>query len=101
MLLADGGATGSAGTRQRYRIPSCGRSDHLQAVKPAGTRTAPASISTLPNGHLLCVWNQENEEEVNLGSYQKLKVLPIARFHGGKEPADNPFLPRAYEPAQP
>lgn len=172
---------------------------------------APAAINTLPNGHLLCVWNQENEEEVNLGynrtrissavsrngggvwelfqnveslheetrvepgpirhisqreihykpgspapvraaehieatdtfgrwSYpsvlvlkdrvliahtftqweedaekalplqssrkeggfnQKLKVLPLTWFYGGKEPADNPFLPRAYEPAQP
>ena len=32
---------------------------------------------------------------------QKLKVLPLSWFYGGKEPADNPFLPRAYEPAQP
>ena len=32
---------------------------------------------------------------------QKLKVLPLPWFYGGKEPADNPFLPRDYEPAQP
>ena len=32
---------------------------------------------------------------------QKLKILPLKWFYGGKEPADNPFLPRAYEPAQP
>ena len=32
---------------------------------------------------------------------QKLKVLPLSWFYGGKEPADNPFLPRAYEPATP
>ncbi len=36
------------------------------------------------------------------GDYNgKLKVLPITWFYGGKEPADNPFLPRAHEPAQP
>ena len=173
--------------------------------------TAPAQIRTLPNGHLLVVWNQENEEEVKRGynrtrlssaisrnggsvweffqnvesmheetrvepgpirpvrpgeyhfepglsapererehvlpvpfhgrwSYpsvfvmtdrvliaytysvyeehptraelilssrkeggfnQKLKVLPLTWFYGGKEPADNPFLPRAHEPASP
>ena len=34
-------------------------------------------------------------------SNQLLKVLPMKWFYGGKEPADNPFLPRAYEPAQP
>jgi len=173
--------------------------------------TAPAQIRTLPNGHLLCVWNQESEEEVKRGynrtrvssavsrnggsvweffqniqslhettrvepgpirpvrpaetyfapgqpapereaehcvgaevhgrwsypsvlvmedrvlvthtytSYedhptkaqlctdtrrlgannQKLKVLPLKWFYGGKEPADNPFLKQAYEPAKP
>jgi len=173
--------------------------------------TAPCQIRTLPNGHLLCVWNQESEEEVRRGynrtrissaisrdgggiweffqnvesmheetrvepgpirpvrpaeisfepgtpapererehvlgvdshgrwSYpsvlvmkdrvliahtystyrehptraelvlsnrepgsfnQKLKVLPIFWFYGGKEPADNPFIKRAHEPAKP
>ena len=32
---------------------------------------------------------------------QTLKVLPLSWFYGGKEPADNPFLPRAQEPASP
>ena len=31
----------------------------------------------------------------------KLKVLPVSWFYGGKEPADNPFLPRALDPAVP
>ncbi len=35
------------------------------------------------------------------GFNQKLKVLPLTWFYGGKEPADNPFLPRAHDPAQP
>jgi hypothetical protein len=35
------------------------------------------------------------------GFNQKLKVLPLSWFYGGKEPADNPFLPRAQEPATP
>jgi len=32
---------------------------------------------------------------------QKLMVLPYKWFYGGKEPADNPFLREAYEPAKP
>lgn len=32
---------------------------------------------------------------------QKLKVLPLSWFYGGKEPADSPFLSQAYEPAKP
>ncbi len=32
---------------------------------------------------------------------QKLKVLPLTWFYGGKEPTDNPFFPRAHDPAQP
>ncbi len=35
------------------------------------------------------------------GINQKLKVLPLNWFYGGKEPADNPFLPRAHDPASP
>jgi len=35
------------------------------------------------------------------GFNQKLKVLPLSWFYGGKEPADNPFLPRVDEPAKP
>ena len=32
---------------------------------------------------------------------QTLKILPLKWFYGGKEPADNPFLKKAYEPAKP
>ena len=32
---------------------------------------------------------------------QKIKILPLKWFYGGKEPADNPFLRTAYEPAKP
>ena len=32
---------------------------------------------------------------------QKQKVLPLKWFYGGKEPANNPFLQEAYEPAKP
>ena len=35
------------------------------------------------------------------GFNQKLKVLPLSWFYSGKEPADHPFLPKAYEPAKP
>ena len=35
------------------------------------------------------------------GRVEKLKVLPLSWFYGGKEPADNPFLPSAYESATP
>lgn len=35
------------------------------------------------------------------GFNQKLKVLPLSWFYGGQEPADNPFLPRAHDPAKP
>jgi hypothetical protein len=32
---------------------------------------------------------------------QKLKVLPLKWFYGGKEPCANPALREAYEPAKP
>ncbi len=32
---------------------------------------------------------------------QRLKILPLKWFYGGKEPADNPFLKEAYAPAKP
>ena len=35
------------------------------------------------------------------GFNQKLKVFPLTWFYGGKEPADNPFLPRVRKPARP
>ena len=39
-----------------------------------------------PNGKVVC---------------QKFMILPYKWFYGGKEPADNPFLREAYEPAKP
>ena len=35
------------------------------------------------------------------GFNQKLKVLPLKWFYGGKEPSANPYLKEAYEPAKP
>ena len=32
---------------------------------------------------------------------QTMKIMPLKWFYGGKEPADNPFLKKAYEPAKP
>ena len=34
------------------------------------------------------------------GLNQHQKVLPMTWFYGGKQPADNPFLKTAYEPAK-
>ena len=44
-------------------------------------------------------WTTSVNEEP--GYRTKIKVLPLNWFYGGKEPADNPFLPRAHEPASP
>ena len=43
------------------------------------------------------------EKNPETGDYmrQYLKILPLKWFYGGKEPADNPFLREAYEPAKP
>jgi hypothetical protein len=43
------------------------------------------------------------EKHPETGQYmgQSLKILPLKWFYGGKEPADNPFLREAYEPAKP
>ena len=35
------------------------------------------------------------------GFNQKLKVLPLTWFYGGKEPADNPVLARIYDQGNP
>ncbi len=50
-----------------------------------------------PTDGQLILSSQKGEGSIN----QKRKVLPLSWFYGGKEPADNPFLPRAHEPAQP
>ena len=39
----------------------------------------------------------ENGDPIN----QKLKIPPLRWFYGGKEPACNPMLDEAYEPARP
>lgn len=58
--------------------------------------------------HTYSVYEEHPERaEVALSSHleggfnQMLKVLPLKWFYGGKEPADNPWLPRAHEPARP
>ena len=44
--------------------------------------TTPAQIRTLPTGHLLCVWNQENHEDVNRG-YNRTRVSSAVSRNGG------------------
>ena len=44
--------------------------------------TAPAQIRTLPTGHLLCVWNQENQEEIKRG-YNRTRVSSAISRNGG------------------
>jgi len=43
----------------------------------------------------------EKHPETGADMGQLLKILPLKWFYGGKEPADNPFLREAYEPAKP
>jgi len=43
---------------------------------------APAQIRTLPNGHLLCVWNQESEEETRRG-YNRTRLSSAISRNGG------------------
>ena len=45
--------------------------------------TCPCQIRTLPNGHLLCVWNQENEDEVRRG-YNRTRVSTAISRDGGR-----------------
>ena len=44
--------------------------------------TAPGQIRTLPTGHLLCVWNQESEEEVRRG-YNRTRISAAISRNGG------------------
>lgn len=44
--------------------------------------TAPAQIRTLPNGHLLAVWNQETEDEIKRG-YNRTRVSAAISRNGG------------------
>jgi len=45
-----------------------------------------------------CLINSGNKPG---GFNQKLKVLPLTWFYGGKQPADNPFFKNAHAPAKP
>lgn len=44
--------------------------------------TAPAQIRTLPNGHLLCVWNQAGEDEIKKG-YNRTRLSSAISRNGG------------------
>ena len=44
--------------------------------------TAPAQIRTLPNGHLLAVWNQETEDEIKRG-YNRTRISAAISRNGG------------------
>ena len=44
--------------------------------------TTPAQIRTLPNGHLLCVWNQTGETEFKQG-YNRTRVSSAISRNGG------------------
>jgi hypothetical protein len=44
--------------------------------------TTPAKIRSLPNGHLLIVWNQESEEEVRRG-YNRTRLSSAISRNGG------------------
>ena len=39
--------------------------------------------------------NKSNPKDDSAGFIQVQKVLPLSWFYGGKEPADNPTLPRS------
>jgi hypothetical protein len=45
--------------------------------------TCPAQIRTLPNGHLLCVWNQETEQEIRAG-YNRTRISTAISRDGGR-----------------
>ena len=44
--------------------------------------TTPAQIGTLPNGHLVCVWNQESSEEIRRG-YNRTRLSSAISRNGG------------------
>lgn len=44
---------------------------------------SPAQIRTLPTGHLLCVWNQENEEEIRQG-FVRTRISSAVSRDGGR-----------------
>ena len=46
------------------------------------TSTAPGQIRTLPNGHLLAVWNQQSPEEIRRG-YHRSRISTAISRNGG------------------
>ena len=46
------------------------------------TSTAPGQIRTLPNGHLLAVWNQQGPEEIRHG-YHRSRISTAVSRNGG------------------
>ncbi len=46
------------------------------------TSTAPGQIRTLPNGHLLAVWNQQGPEEIRHGYHRSRMSTAISRNGG-------------------
>ena len=44
--------------------------------------TAPAQIRSLPNGHLLCVWNQQSQGEIERG-YLRTRLSSAISRNGG------------------
>ena len=60
----------------------CGESWTRPLPTSLASSTAPAQIRTLTNGHLLAVWNQESEEEVQLG-YNRTRLSAAISRNGG------------------
>ena len=52
-----------------------------QPTSLAGTES-PGQIRTLPNGHLLCIWNQESEDEVKRGQVRTRLSSAVSRDGG-------------------
>ena len=44
--------------------------------------TVPAQLRTLPTGHILCIWNQENHEEIKRG-FNRTRVSSAISRNGG------------------
>ncbi len=82
--------------------------EHITPAKVFGRWSYP-SVFVLKDrvfiAHTYDIWEDHPTEarlQMSRDVYnQKLKVLPLTWFYGGKQPADNPFLSKAREPARP
>jgi len=76
---------------------------HITPATNYGRWTYP-SVLVMSDRVIIEYWYWEQDEhptraELRLQAREKMKVLPMTWFYGGKQPADNPFLPRAgYQP---